>query len=172
MTATILNTEKLFAGLEKATGELLQLVSAFSEETINTIPFKDSWTSAQLADHVTKSNKSIIQSLNITGQVIADKNPVERVAEIKEMFLDFSTKMKSPEFIAPSQSMYKKDKVVADLNASVQQLKKLATMVDTGQTLTHPAFGEITKYEILWFVVFHTQRHIHQLQNILKKLIT
>ena len=30
-----------------------------------------------------------------------------------------------------------------------------------------PVFGEITKLELLHFVLYHTQRHIHQLKKIL-----
>jgi hypothetical protein len=51
-------TKDIVQQLEKTTNEMLQLVSSFNEEEMNSVPFKDSWTAAQVADHITKSNAS------------------------------------------------------------------------------------------------------------------
>jgi hypothetical protein len=34
-----------------------------------------------------------------------------------------------------------------------------------------PGFGHLTRYEWLKFIVFHTQRHIHQLKQIKNALV-
>jgi len=64
MTTEKLNTKELFESLEETTSELLKTISLFNEEEINTVPFENSWTAAQVADHVMQSNRSMIQSLN------------------------------------------------------------------------------------------------------------
>lgn len=167
MTKDIFNTTELFTSLEQTTSELLQLISSADADTINTIPFKNSWTAAQLASHVLKSNKAITQSLQMKGKN-AERDPGERTEELKKMFLNFSTKFQSPEFILPTRDIYQKDTLIADLKKSIVQLREEGNTVNLSEIINLPAFGEITKYELLHFVLYHTQRHIHQLKNILQ----
>jgi dihydrofolate reductase len=162
-----LNTKELFTSLDDTVSELLLLVSSFDEKQINTIPFKDSWTAAQVAEHITKSNIGIAQSLQREGEIIP-RNADGRVEELKKLFLDFATKLQSPKFILPTQDIYAKETVLADLKKSIGQLKDVSSRVNLSEAIKHPALGEITKLEMLHFVVYHTQRHIHQLKKIFK----
>ena len=164
-----INTKELFLSLDETWSELLKLISSADASIINTIPFEDSWTAAQLATHVTKSNKAIVQGLIMEGKP-AERNPGERVQELKELFLDFTIKMKSPEFILPTQKTCNKEMILADLKKSIEQLKESGNKVNLSEAISHRAFGEITKFELLHFVLHHTQRHIHQLKEIIKTL--
>ena len=47
------------AQIDETSQELYQLIGSLSEEQFNMVPFIDSWTPAQLAVHVTKSNNGI-----------------------------------------------------------------------------------------------------------------
>ena len=169
MVTDTLNIKEFFVSLDVATSELLQMMASAGSTAINTIPFEDSWTAAQLAAHITKSNKAIAQALNMEGK-IAERNPAERVPELKKMFLDFTVKFNSPEFIRPQQDSYQKEALVDELKKSVEQLKELRGEINLSEIISLPAFGEITKLELLHFVLYHTQRHIHQLKNILQAL--
>ncbi len=164
-----INAKELFTSYDEAARELIQLVTAFGENEINTIPFKNSWTAAQVAEHITKSNTSITHALHLEGKT-AERNPAERVQELKETFLDFNNKFKSPEFILPTQDIYQKEKVIQDLKKSITKFKEAANNTDLFQIINVPAFGEITKLEIFHFVLYHTQRHMRQLKDIFKDL--
>ena len=161
-----LNTNELFVALNDATGELIALVEATTEKDFNVIPFKDSWTVAQLAVHVTKSNKAIVQGLGMP-RMPPDRDPEEKVLHLKKMFLDFAAKYQSPAFIVPELRIYDKNEVVDELERSVEQLENLRTETNLEEIINLPVFGEITKLELLHFVLYHTQRHIHQLKKIL-----
>jgi hypothetical protein len=169
MTAEKVHTKQLFASLDKTTGEFLQLVSSFGDDAINTIPFKNSWTAAQVADHVTKSNRSVIQSLHVAGKT-SKRGADERADELKQLFLNFSTKLHSPDFILPARDIYDKEKLLSDLKDSIDEIRHLSESVNLFESLDHRAFGDITKLEILHFVVYHTQRHIHQLNKIFQSV--
>ena len=159
------DTAKLVASLEETSSELLELISSADSKTINTIPFKDSWTAAQVSAHLMKSNKAITQSLHMEGKIV-ERDPGERTDELKKMFLNYFTKFQSPAFILPTRDIYQKELLIADLKRSIEQLKEAGNTVNLCEMITLPAFGEITKYELLHFVLYHTQRHIHQLKNI------
>jgi DinB superfamily len=154
--------------IDKVSMELHQMILPLSEEQMNTIPFKDSWTAAQLATHVRKSNKAMAQAMEMKGKS-AERNPVFRVKELKDTFLNYSVKFKSPAFIVPADERYEKKVVIGSLKKSNEYLKTNAVKADPNEMIDLPAaFGEITKLELLHFVVYHTQRHIHQLKNILQ----
>jgi hypothetical protein len=169
MTTAKLDTEALFASLEETKTALLKAIASFSEEAINTVPFKDSWTAAQVADHLAKSNESVIRSLGKDGRM-PGRNADEGVAKLKGIFLDFDSKLQSPQFILPGQDTYVKQAVITRLSASFEHIIERSQTVDLHAMVDHPVFGEITKFEILHFVVYHTQRHIHQLKNIFEKV--
>jgi hypothetical protein len=162
-------TKNIADQLEEITNEFLQLVSSFKEQEINTIPFKDSWTAAQIAEHVTKSNASMIQSLDTKGKT-SSVNVEEGVQKLKNIFLDFTTKLQSPKFILPTRDIYNKESLITNLKNSIEKLQELGNTVNLSEIINHPIFGDISKQEILHFVVYHTQRHIHQLKNIFKKV--
>ena len=169
MTTDTINTKELFVSLDETWSELFNLISSTDSSTVNTVPFKDSWTAAQLATHVTKSNKAIAQGLNMEGKP-AGRNPEEGVPNLKKMFLDFTVKFQSPEFIIPENIEYNKEAVIAALKKSIGQLQAACTKVNLIEIIDLPVFGEITKLELLHFVLYHTQRHNHQLKKIIKTL--
>jgi hypothetical protein len=169
MTTEKLNTKELLKSLDETTSELLKTISLFNEKEINTVPFENSWTAAQVADHVMQSNRSMIQSLSERGR-ITSRNVDEGVQKLRELFLNFDSKLQSPKFILPTQEKYNKEQLIAELKDSVEQIKKLSASVDVAEMIDHRVFGEITKFEILHFVVYHTQRHIYQLKNIFQQV--
>lgn len=155
----------VFPALGESRKALYDLLDAFSGEGFNEVPFKDSWTAAQVADHITRSNRSITQALDLPGMAI-DRQPDLRAQELKDMFLDFTVKFQAPGFILPGQDVYDRTVLINQLVHSFDGLLEVAQVTDLGECISHPAFGEITKLELLHFVVYHTQRHIHQVQHI------
>jgi hypothetical protein len=167
MTSDIVNTKELFISLDETWVELIEMISSTNEASINAVPFEGSWTAAQLATHVTKSNKAIAQGLHMEGKV-AQRNPEEGVPHLKKIFLNFATKFQSPEFIVPESKLYNKELVATALKKSIEQLKEERNTVKLIEIINLPVFGEITKLELMHFVLYHTQRHIHQLKEILR----
>lgn len=84
------------------------------------------------------------------------------------MFLDFTIKFHSSEFLLPTKDTYNKETVVADLKKSIERLKEESDKATLSEAINHPAFGEITKLELLHFVKFHIQRHLHQQKKIVQ----
>ncbi len=161
--------EALQQSLDKTILCVQQAVKSFGNELINKVPFTGSWTAAQVADHITRSNNSISKALMLKGSSI-NRDPGERIPELKEIFLDFTTKLNAPEFILPDRGDYTEESVLARLGQSFTKIKGLSNRAELSEIINHPAFGDITKFEILYFVLYHTQRHIHQLENIYHSL--
>jgi hypothetical protein len=160
-----LQKEHLLGLLEDTATGLIDKLQKFNEVKINLIPFANSWTAAQVADHLTRSNNSIAKALLLNGANI-NRNPGERVEELKTVFLDFNTKLKSPDFILPTKDIYEREFVLENLEWSLEKVLKVSREADLSEMINHRAFGDITKFEILYFVHYHTRRHMHQLDQI------
>lgn len=153
-----------------ATGiELASLLKHIPDAMINAVPFEESWTIAQVADHITLSNTSIAKALSLAGIPI-NRAPDERAGELEDIFLDFSKKFKAPDFILPTRELYEKEELIYQLEQSFRAIKEVSDHSDLPVLINHPAFGDISKLEILYFVWFHTQRHLQQVKNILHYL--
>ena len=166
--------EEISAEINKTITDLLQLLTLFGEEQINVIPFEGSWTAGQLAKHVLMSNLGFIEIINGTFKE-TQRQPDEMVQKIKTDFLDFSTKGQSADNLKPPLIDYSKNELHISLETLKEKINKVIETSDLTKTCTAfelPVYGFLTRWEALHFILYHTQRHIHQLKNIFKKLET
>jgi len=163
------NKNELLIAIDDAVSSLLDLISHVDESRINIIPYKDSWTAGQLIRHVIKSTGGMKKALDMEGKP-AERNPGERIPELKKIFLDFTTKLKSPDAIVPEKGPYEKQAIIEELNESFEQLKKSAGKTNLNEIVEGLPLGSISKLEILHFVLYHTQRHVHQMKKICNAL--
>jgi len=161
-------TKEFTNPLEETMHEFIHLVSSFDENVFNTIPFEGSWTAAQVAEHINLSNSGMTKI--IEGPVKdTERSPDKLIAGIKESFLNFSIKMRSPDFVVPGSKSYLKDHLLDSLKKAKTDLTTASEHADLTKTCMEfefPQLGYLTRMEIISFVLFHTQRHTHQLQNI------
>lgn len=148
----------------------MELLGSFDQQQINTIPYEGSWTAAQVGEHVFKSDNFMLQSL--TGpEKPTERKPDELVAALRKQFLDFETKLPSPDIIIPANGTHDKEALLPALKATREQMARVIKTTDLTATCFNPIFGEPTRLELLTFVIVHTQRHTHQLQKIAGKVL-
>jgi len=164
--------EELKIEITSTFGQLYQTLSLFTQGEINAIPYEGSWTSGQVARHIIKSTSGLKQVCDNNTKKLAS-NPEEKVPALKQIFLDFSTKMNSPEFIYPELKDYDKEMLLSSVQKIEKELVYIADNYDLGLTCMDfemPGFGNLTIYELVSFAGIHTKRHIYQLTNIYKAL--
>ena len=158
----------LLTSIEDTFSEMLAIISSADEKAINTIPFEGSWTAAQVTDHVTRSIHGMAEVLQMPGKII-ERQPDEKVTDLKTMFLNFDSKMKSPPFILPEHEVYEKEFLITKFSKASTKFIEAAKNVNVSELVDLRPLGELTKLEILHFILYHTQRHIQQVKNILEK---
>jgi hypothetical protein len=160
----------LVAELQEAQTGLTAAIAAIPAETFNTIPFEGSWTAGQVTDHLLKSlGVDVLYGNTIDTQ----RQPDQNVAPLAAAFLDFTTKLKSPDFILPSDEPQDQAVRLKEANHIFTRLAEAAQTLDLTLTCLDfemPVMGRLTRLEFLWFYVFHTKRHSYQLQNIARAL--
>lgn len=155
--------------VETALSLFKEYLNDLDDKMINQIPYEGSWTAAQVADHVTKSINGLSGSLKQPSKP-AGRDAEARIPELEKIFLDFSHKMKSPDFIIPGGGPFEKQKVINNLNGAFEHLKENSKEADMEDLVEGLPLGPITKLEILHFLRIHTQRHTHQMGRITKAL--
>ena len=161
-------TKNILIEMHETSNKLLHAISSFPQEKFNTIPFEYGWTAAQVSEHILKSVSGVVEML-YTPAKPTERKPNEKAEAIKAMFLDFKTKMKSPEFVLPGNSPIEKDKISTALTDTMDKMFEAIKTLDLSETCTAfelPGFGEFTRAEWIYFAMYHTQRHTHQLKNI------
>jgi hypothetical protein len=161
---------ELYLEFEAATKAYLDKVAALSQSEMNTVPFEGSWTAAQVTEHLCKSDHGMIQTLNGPVQP-TNRQPDAMVNNLEGIFLDFSTKLPSPEFIIPDDKIYDKDNLIARFKAGREQIGKAIKSLDLNPTCSLPILGDPTRLELITFVIVHTQRHTNQVKRICEKLV-
>jgi hypothetical protein len=162
---------KILAGLRETTHDLLDVISKFTQEEFNRVPFEGSWTPGQVADHIAKAEAGMPSVWQGGTQPTA--RPVdEKVPILEKIFLDFSTKLKSPDFILPSNEPLDKETLYHSIRNTRAKIEDLAASIDLSLTYTDfsfPSLGTLTGIEGAVFIIAHSKRHIHQLRNMLAK---
>lgn len=164
--------KELVAELEETTIELLAALSLFTQDEFDKIPFEGSWSAGQVAEHLFKSESNIPKVLNGNSKN-TERNPKEHVAMIRKVFLDYTTKLQSPEFLLPSSEPKNKEVFIQGFEQTRKQLRNLTETKNLDQTFTDfsfPTVGELTGWEWICFAVCHSKRHIRQMKIIAEKL--
>jgi hypothetical protein len=164
--------EKLITEFEGTTKDLFVTLSLFTQEAFNRIPFEGSWTAGQVAEHLFKSESNIPSVLNGNSKE-TKRDPFEKTAIIGNVFLDYTIKLKSPEFILPSGDAKNKDVFIEGFEGTRKELRNLIDTGDLNRTFTDfpfPQLGEFTGWEWICFAACHSKRHIRQMKIIAEKL--
>ncbi|GAB2811767.1 DinB family protein [Ferruginibacter profundus] len=158
--------------IDETTTELLQAIAQFTDEQFNRIPFEGSWTAAQVAEHLYKSEAGFPVILK-SSTVAADRAADEKAATIRSLFLDFTTKLKSPDFILPSNEPKEKETLYNAIKNNREEITGLIASTDLTRIFPEfpfPQLGEFTGLEWLTFLVCHSKRHTFQLKTIYEKV--
>ncbi len=160
--------------LDQTMATLLKALDAFDAHSFNTIPFEGSWTAGQVADHVYKSVANIARVLNGNTQA-PDRDPWQIKPLLEAVFLNYDKKLQSPEFILPGPGPFSKDSFVSLFRIVACDISGAAKELDLSQLcldFQFPTVGYLTRQELIYFAIVHTQRHTHQLQKILNTFAT
>ena len=148
--------------------KLDELVSTFSKDEINIVPFEGSWTAGQTTQHIILACSGLT-SLFAGKTEKTNREPDENVKQLDAIFLDFDTKYQSPENIKPPDIVYEKDTLLASVKKIQNDLFEAAETYDLTLTCLNAkvlGFDYFTIYEWLHFAIVHTQRHTRQIKSI------
>jgi len=154
--------------------DLLASLVTFQQDAFNIKPSENRWSAAQVAEHLLKSYQTVSDTLK-GPHADTDRYYNENTEQIKNIFLDFDNKLQSPEFIIPEEMLYDQAALLNLLRNTLSDIRSAFLKTDITKTCTFftlPVLGHLTCLEWMYFIIYHTQRHIHQIKNIKESLRT
>jgi hypothetical protein len=162
------NKDQLITQARETCAALLEVLEQFSSDTFNQAPPQGGWTAGQVAEHLLLS-AGVVET--IAGHTETPKRPAgEHVEAIAAIFLDFTVKLPSPDFIVPADKTYDQREMIHRLKTVWTKLKEAIKLLDLSALcldFEFPTMGHLTRLEWIYFYVFHTQRHLRQFQRLL-----
>jgi len=146
--------------------QYISILESMTDEQLNEVPSPGSWSAAQVVRHIVKANDS---GFLFAPGTVPDRDIGLHIPDLKENFLNFEIKMQSPEFIIPENRFYTKQECLESIQMVFNNLIQNLPAIDLSIEFEAP-FGMTTKWELANFIVFHSQRHLNQLQNIQKSV--
>ncbi len=147
---------------------LMETLDAFTPETFNRVPPLGGWTAGQVCEHLLLS-AGVVEV--IAGKTQPPGRPAgQKVEAIAAVFLDFNTRLQSPDFIIPAAGDYDQQLMIQKLKTVWTKLKEAVRLLDLDALCVDfdlPVMGQLTRLEWIWFYVVHTQRHVRQLERLL-----
>lgn len=159
---------QLLSDLDISTSQLLQYISNFNTEKFNFSPNDKRWSAAQIAEHLLMLD--VIANKALTGKTITtNRPPDEKINLIKTAMSDINTKRIAPEIVQPSAELKDPQIMMEEIKIQRAILHKLIGEMDMTEAcigFKHPGLGTLTRLEWVYFTIYHTRRHLQQLQEI------
>jgi hypothetical protein len=159
--------DQLLNALTTSFDEFITTFSSFEEDEINRKPFADSWTPAQVVLHIIMATDGVPD----TATKPLDRDVDFYLPMIRPWWEDLNQKFNSPQPLLPDETPRSKEELLAEL----QRVREKDLRIVSHEHLTPicldlelPGIGYLTRYEWLWFIQMHLNRHRFQLQNMKK----
>ncbi len=157
--------EQVKMDLSIATGSLLGHIESFPENVFYKKPSEDSWSAAEITEHLCIIESFATDLINGNTQA-PDRAPDKQIEVIAASFGDIDKKQTSPDNILPTGNELKKEELVVRMKKQRNELFEIAGHMELTQLCTDftgQNFGMLTRLEWIYFVIYHGDRHLHQL---------
>ena len=160
--------------LQKTRDWLSNTVKELTEAQLNFKSSPDSWSVAECVEHLAISENAFDQMLNAAIQTPADPSKRDSVKMSDEQLMGIITsrkqKVKTSEAFEPSGKFGSHQETlqafITKRNEHIAYVK--ATEDDLRNHYGQLPFGTIDGFQIILFMSGHTQRHIKQMEEIIK----
>ena len=152
--------------LNDSTTRFFRELGRFDSHSFN-LSSPTGWNAGQVAEHILLTDIAAFRVLQ--GELsFAGRKTDEKIPEIKELWTDRTQKLEALPANNPSDHLKDpvsiQEKIMRERNAIIQFLK---TVEEDSLCISRPHrfHGELTITEWIWFLIYHTDRHIEQLKE-------
>lgn len=160
--------DQIIADLDNNTQALVDCLSGFSPDTVNKKPNENNWSAAEVAAHLLRLDFGINRVLN--GPTSDATRPYDAKMDVfKTALASIDRVLNAPESMIPSATPKDIQYVIDQIKEEREKMKTTIRTADLTQicvAFDHPYFGEFSRYEWLYFNIFHTERHLKQIERI------
>lgn len=159
--------------LEENTDAFITLIKNFPDQFFNSKPTTEDWSAAEIAEHMIRSEFGLSRLFDGETKEQLEYDPLEMRNNIKTTLLNRKTKVLAPEIIQPTTGEKTKDDLISKFKTIRDNLlTNIKTMDNQAICLKypHPLFGYLTRADWVYSSIYHCQRHIMQVNDILTQI--
>jgi hypothetical protein len=154
--------------LERSRREILSLVDSLSDETLLTRPNPETWSPAEVLEHLLLTEEAaskVIRRMDKVARGEGEMFPPAPPLQKREDGRNIAPLLSEPKGgLSRAELLERLEGVRQRVKLEVAQSRELQ-----GLTFAHPGFGPITGLGWLQSLVFHERHHLAQIQERLKQ---
>lgn len=157
--------------LLKMRESLLKSVEALTNQQINEVIAKDTWTIAQNLEHLYLIEIAVAKGIKDAKSQAENKAVKEKPIHVT---VDRSMKVPAPSYLEPTTNFLTleelKNKLTQSREGLLQTIMTLTDQDRNEKSFEHPVFGTLSIQQWIEFVGYHEERHLLQIEEV-KQLI-
>lgn len=159
--------------LDQNTDALLIKIGKISDKHFHEKPDAETWSPAQVLEHLYRSEFGLTKLFSGETRKDPDRNTEQIIQKMRVQMLENDNKMEARGIILPGDDKKSKDELISNFRSLREKIAIMADQHDEKEVCTsfkHPVYGYMTREEWVHFNIFHTKRHMGQIDRILDRL--
>ncbi|ASZ14380.1 DinB family protein [Chitinophaga pendula] len=160
---------QLQEALDNNTRLFLDILDTISPERIHQRPPQSDWSIMECAEHVMMIEEDIANTLHGPVRPIANRAPDSKLPQIQASLLEFTQRLRVVRPVRPEDNHPDIRTFSEAFRHNRNKIKAALADGNLDDECTgheHPIFGMLTKKEWAYFLIFHTERHLQQINRL------
>jgi len=163
----VMNKEILLTDLDACTENFSTLLQQFDNHTFIQKRSENEWSPAQIAEHLLVLEITALKAIN--GKTIPTNRPANNKVPLIKWAMEDVTKRVAPESVLPPNLITDVESAIEKIKQQRDRLREAVITLDLSEACVlfkHPALGTLTRWEWIYFTIYHMQRHLQQMKRL------
>ena len=161
---------KLYTDLDNNTRLFLDIFDTIPADKLQQKSEQTNWSIMDCAEHMLISEQAVTQALSGKAEPVEDREPNSKVADISHSFTEFDKRLRGTGGPDTLEGGYNN---TADFSRAFRQNREDLKVILEKEPIDwvckekeHPIFGFMTRIEWVYYLIYHTERHLQQINRI------
>ena len=158
--------------LYESTQRIMRIMDGTSFVVFNKRP-DEHWSMADCLEHLIQLEQLILVVLNGEVRELDGRDPGQKIQNIKVVFANIEQKLSAGGPTIPSKDVKNRLEITEKFIITRDKITNYLVSADTSKLcmgFKHRLFGELTRLEWLYFIIYHSNRHAIQMENIFSEI--
>ena len=162
--------QQLNTDLDNNTNLLLDILDTVPAAKLQLKNPRTEWSIMECAEHILISEQAVAKALQGPSHPIEDRAPDSKLEELNKNFLEFDQRLRvssDPETLDGGYDNIKSFSQAFRQNRElIKEALQQAPLEWLCEKLEHAKFGYLTRLEWAYYLIYHTERHLQQINRI------
>lgn len=164
-----MKSNRFFNLLDDNTRTTLQLATQMPNPVFLT-PVQEGWSSIEILEHICLTDQLISNLIFGQPDGIAKGKFLIRESKLQYLLVQDIQRLDAPDFVRPRGTVNSSDQFIHTFSEIRKNLKERLTIpcqLPENRYYHTPLLGNLTVNDWLFFIIFHTERHLNQIRRIM-----